>query len=163
MHLGNDMAQLAVAVVAPEDAQRVEDIAENACLQQRGDTAVGDGKAASGKEGVQPVTQRAMRRTRERVSEVVVGVEPCERSQPPGQLGEVVDIHVPAVAAVCERVVHRDLSAVTDRGAVDRRRQGLSQHATIASCGIAAGQSAPRRRAARRPEAAPSSWNPQPW
>ncbi len=31
-----------------------------------------------------------------------------ERSQPPGQLGEVVDIHAPAVAAVCERVVHRD-------------------------------------------------------
>src|SRR5437588_13002686 len=86
-------------------------------------------------------------------------MESRERSQPPGQAGEVVDVDIPAVASVFEKVVHWDPSRVGEGGEVDRG----CQHGATASRRVAAGQSAPSRRAARSPDAAPSSWNPQPW
>ncbi len=56
--------------------QRVED-GENACLQQRSDNRrVRAAKKASSR------SRSEVRRTREQVSEVVVGGEPCERSPP---------------------------------------------------------------------------------
>ena len=61
VHLGDHMAQPAVAVVAPKDAYRVEDVSEDACLQQRGDAAVGNGNVAISEEGVQPIAQRTIR------------------------------------------------------------------------------------------------------
>src|SRR3954452_12183145 len=101
------MAQLAVAVVTPKDAQRVEDIPEDARLQQRGDVAVGRGNVAIGEEGFQSLAQRRFPRLRNAVgsgagsgagsgvSEMVVGVESREGSQPPRQPGELVDIDIP--------------------------------------------------------------------
>ena len=62
MHLGDHVPQPAVAVVAPKDAQRVEDIAEDPCLQQRGNRALRQDQILIGEEGAEPVTQRAVRR-----------------------------------------------------------------------------------------------------
>src|SRR5271156_1614008 len=85
--------------------------------------------------------------------EMVASIEPRECPKPPGQRREVVKVDIPAVAAVFEEVVHRGLSVVGDLGAVDRG----GQHAITSVSAERAGQSAPRRRAARSPEAAPSS------
>lgn len=106
VHLGDHMAQPAVAVVAPKDAERIEDIAEHARLQQGGDAALGSGQTAVGEEGAEPVAQRALLL----IVEVIRGAEPGERSQPPGQPRQLVDVDIPAVASVFERMMHRGLS-----------------------------------------------------
>src|SRR5262245_35421458 len=90
---------------------------------------------------------------------MVAGVEPGEWSQPARQLWKVVDIDIPAIAAVLEVVMYRSAAQVRYPGPVQRR----GQHGTAWVLRAATGQSAPRRRAARRPDAAPSSWKPQPW
>src|ERR1700754_2111555 len=90
---------------------------------------------------------------------MVAGVEPGERPQPAGQLRKVVDVDIPAVAVVLEVVMYRSAAQVRYPGPVQRR----GQHVTASVLRVTIGQSAPRRRAARRPDAAPSSWKPQPW
>ncbi len=120
VHLGDDVAQHAVGVVAPVQAQRVEHVAEHPGLQQRGDPCRRAGRC------------RARRGRRRRVaavcrsaapSKVVAGVEPGERPQPARQLRQLVDVDVPAVAAVFEVVVHRSAAQVRDPGPVQRRGQ----------------------------------------
>src|SRR6185369_4179223 len=90
---------------------------------------------------------------------MVAGVEPGDWPQPAGQLWKMVDVDIPAVAAVLEVVMDRSAAQVRYPGPVQRR----GQHGTAWVLRAATGQSAPRRRAARRPDAAPSSWKPQPW
>jgi hypothetical protein len=57
VYLGDHVTEPAVSVVAPKDAQGVEDVTEDARLQQRGDAAVGGGHVALGEKGADPFAQ----------------------------------------------------------------------------------------------------------
>ena len=153
--LGDDRPQRAVGIVTPEQAQRVEHVAEHPGLQQCGDAAAGQRYPVLGQERVDPVAQRVVRAS----GEVVAGVEPGERTQRSRQRRQVVDVDVPAVSAVVEPVLHRCAPDMRDAGPVDRRGAGGHPDTTIRS----RSWSRCRRLAARSPDAAPSSWNPQPW
>ena len=154
LHLRDHVAQHTVRVMTPEQAQRVEHIAENPSLQKRGDGAAAQVDAVVGEEVVNALPQCVVGRA----VEVVGGLESGERPEPSRQLRQPVDVDIPAVASVFEVVVHRSTAQMRYPGPIQRR----GQHATTSALRAVVGHCAPRRRAARSPDAAPSSWNPQP-
>ena len=116
--LGDDAAQLARGVVAPEQAQRVEDVPEDAGAGQHGDPAAVERDPLGGKVALDVAAQRPVR-----VAEVVRHA----RSRPAGpeparEPGEGIDVDVPAVAAVGEGVVQRGAPHMRDGRAVDGGR-----------------------------------------
>lgn len=58
VYLGDHLTQRTVTVMAPKDADRVEDVTEHAGLQQRGNAATWWRYVVFGEEGVNALAQR---------------------------------------------------------------------------------------------------------
>ena len=118
--LDDDAAQLAGGVMAPEHAQRVEDVPEDPGAGEHGDASAVEPVSLrgpdplGGKVAFHVAAQGAVR-----VAEVVLHPEAGQRPEQARQLREVVDVDIPAVAAVGEGVAQRGAPHVRDDGAVD--------------------------------------------
>ena len=150
------------AVVAPEDRERVEHVAQ--------DPGVGQHEYPSPVTELDAVERQVVLDValdrQARVAEVVSAAEARERPQVPGLAGEPVQVDQPLVDPVPEGMPHRPGAPVRDlagdqgwqlgqlrAGGRRRRREERGR----------AHQATPKCRAASTPERQPSSWKPQPW
>ncbi|ROO29626.1 hypothetical protein SAHL_08855 [Salinisphaera orenii YIM 95161] len=120
--LGDDRAQPAVGVLAVEQAERIEAIAEHPRHRQQAHAAAGQGHAAIGQQCLQPRPQRTA------VVRAMVGVverQPVEtiaREQRRGRAGGVdrVDVQQQVPRPVAETIARRARPPVHDAGNVER-------------------------------------------
>ena len=134
--LGDDAGELA-ALVAVEEADRVEHVAEHAEVRQEQDPV-----------GLDPVLGQVGAHV-----EVVAVVEadqaapvPAEQAHAPVELGQLVEVEQVEADAVAEDVLLRRLARVHHGAGVERGPHQL----------------APKAAAAARPERSPSSWKQYP-
>ena len=112
VHLDDDAGQLAVAAVAPEDADRVEAVAEGAGVgghQRSGRRRSRRPRAA--RNALDVVLDRAVR-----VAEVVACLEAALERCQHAVVGEVVEVDQPGALVVGEGALDRRTTGVPDRG-----------------------------------------------
>src|SRR3978361_442542 len=117
--------------MTPEDAQRVEDVAQHSGLYERGDVPARQLDVAVGKERVDALPQRFARPGGGR--EVVACLEFRERTQPAWKFRQIVQVDVPAVPALLEVMVDGFPAQVGDAGPVQRWASFGCRHAATTS------------------------------
>ena len=80
VHFGDHILKRSGAVMAPEDGDGVEDVAQDAGLHERVDPAAGRGGVVLGEEAVDALAQRVAAAS----LQVIAGNEAGERAQPAG-------------------------------------------------------------------------------
>ena len=119
VHLGHHAGQGTVRVVAPEDRQRIEHVAEHPGVGQHHDVAAAQVDAPFVQVAVEVSPQRLRR-----VADVVAGLEAGQHPQGPARPGQVVQVDQPQVAAVAEHVAQRGQPGVADPTLVQRGAGG---------------------------------------
>jgi hypothetical protein len=135
-HFGDDAHERAGDVVAPEQRERVEDVAEAAGVGQHRDRSAVQIDPVRGQVGID-VGPDALAR----IPEVIPRVEAGERAQAERQPGQIVQVDEPLVTAVPNVVAHRLGAHMGDLDLVQ----------------VAAHQCAPKLAAASTPDRQPSS------
>ena len=148
-HLRHDRGQRAVGAVAVEVADRVEDVSQEAQVGDEHDAPARQVDAVPVEEREHVLLDRPVGEAQVVVVAERHDVAPvvAEQAQAAIELGQLVEVERVEAHPIAEDVA-RGRGAHVQQGALVERRPH---------------QGAPSSRAARRPEARPSSWNPKPW